>query len=100
MIIENEEYIKAFMPHRNGCKFSLIINNDGDVYFTAGCDLRPNLLTGADRFLWEMFSLNNEKPAKLNISPELKIELIKIKPCKNCGGTLFEQRTTAIIQNG
>jgi hypothetical protein len=95
MIIENEEYIKAFTPHTNGCKFSLIIKNNGDLYYTGGCDLRPNLTSGVNCYLWERFYLNNEKPVNLNISPELKIELMKIKPCENCGGTLFEQRTTA-----
>lgn len=91
MIIENNEYIKAFTPHYCGCNFSLIIKNNGDIHYTGGCDLRPNLQTGANHYLWEMFCLNKEKPVKLNISPNLKTELLKIKPCQHCGGALFKQ---------
>ena len=90
MIIENKEYIQSFTPHANGCKFVFIVKNNGDIYYKPGCNLRPNLLFGADRYLWEMFSDNKEQSVKLNISPILKTELMKINSCDECGGTLFE----------
>lgn len=89
-MIENNEYIEAFTPHWNGCEYKLIFKNNGTVYFTAGCDLRPRLQTSIDKYLWEIFCLNNKTPTKLNILPSLEIELLKIEPCIHCGGALFE----------
>ena len=95
MIIEDKEYIDALTPHTNGCKYIMIVKKNGDIYIDYGCDLRPNLQSGANRYIYDLIHGNGDKPVKLKISPELKSRLLAIKPCSGCGGTLFQHHTTA-----
>jgi hypothetical protein len=81
MILEDEEMIQSLTPHRNGCYFKIVLGIDGQIYYQGGCDLRPNLLTGARRYMYEMLENNGFCPVKLLIDPVLKVELLKIPNC-------------------
>ena len=90
MIIEKKEYINILTPAKNGCQYVMIEDEQGDIYIDIGCDLRPNLQTGASRYVFDLIMVNN-KPIKLNISQKLKTILLSITPCDKCGGTRFKR---------
>lgn len=92
IILESEDFLKAFTPFFNGCDFKMIMKQNGDVFCDIGCYLLINLLNGAEKYLFEKYKENGDKPFKINIPVEVRVEILKQPPCRHCGGTLFQAK--------
>jgi len=92
IIMEEQDYIEAVTPFRNGCGYRAIFKANGDVFIDYGCYHLMRLQVGADREIAQMLIRNDDKPIKIDIKPETKIAILKIPPCERCGDTLFEPR--------
>lgn len=90
IIIEDHDYINLITPFRNGCNYRMIVENQtGDFYLDYGCF--PIFISGElELYFHKLLQQNKEQPIKLNISEELKSELLKMKPCECCGGLRFK----------
>ena len=87
--IEQQDYIRAITPFRNGCSFRAIFEKDGRVMLEPGCYLLVNLVQGVERWFLDQWKKNNKKPFEISPSPETRHEMLKIKPCHWCGGSLM-----------
>ena len=90
IILEESDYIEAITPFRNGCSFRPTFKQNGDVYLGYGCECFVNLVTGAEEQFVRMIRRSNDKLIKLDISPEIRVAMLKVEPCKLCGGARFE----------
>lgn len=81
MIIDDEEWLGAFTPSKNGCKFR-VLQKGKEVYYDGGCNLYPNLLSGAERYMFELLEKNEFKPVKISASPSGILQILNIKTCE------------------
>jgi len=86
--IEQSDYINAITPFRNGCSFRARFEADGKVKLESGCYLLVNLVQGADRWFLDRWRENGEAPFEIDVTPETKHEMMKVRPCALCGGSL------------
>jgi hypothetical protein len=83
-ILEQKDYINAVTPFRNGCAFRAVVKNDGKVLLEPGCYLLINLISGADKVIYDMWLKNGEEPVEVEIEPETAKAIKDLKPCKWC----------------
>lgn len=88
--MEDKDFLKSTAPFWNGCSFRPIFKADGTVWLDIGCYLLVNLITGVERHFYEMWRDNGEQPFKIDVSPEIKMQMMQEKPCRHCGGAMFE----------
>jgi len=89
--IEDADYVNATKPFYNGCSFRAIFMADGYVFLEPGCYFLVNLAQGAERYFYEQWKAAGKKPFRVELSPEAKMEIMGEKPCRHCGGHLFEE---------
>jgi len=87
--IEQQDYLNAVKPFRNGCSFRARFEADGRVLLEPGCYCLVNLLQGADRWFLDRWRENGEKPFEIHLTPETQHEILKIPKCGWCDGTLM-----------
>ena len=106
----DEAILGGFKTYNNGCNFKLVSRKDG-FYLQLGCYSLINLMQGNESLLltylaesdenymkygkWS-FELNRDAPPverKLDgVSPDTIRQLLERKPCRCCGGFLFEKK--------
>ena len=87
--IEQQDYVNAITPFRNGCSFRARFEADGKVTLEPGCYLLVNLVQGADRWFLDRWRENGKKPFEVAVTPETLHEMLKVRPCSWCGGSLM-----------
>lgn len=58
--IEQQDYLNAVKPFRNGCSFRAIFESDGRVLLEPGCYCLVNLINGAEKLFFNKW-LGNKK---------------------------------------
>jgi len=91
VMLDDSEYIEAITPSKNGCTFRLIVKRGGVFLIEPGCYLLVNLMNPVETYLYDRWRTNNKKPFEIKMHENLKLELLKINPCRHCGGVKFEE---------
>ena len=93
----DEAVLEVLETFYNGCNYSILFEENGDAYLDWGCyGVYVNIAQGSKRLLLEWFcngKYDDHKkylPKLLPISEEIKIELMKRKPCERCGAPFFK----------
>ena len=90
MIVEDKEWIELITPCKGGCKYHLVIEGN-DYRYTLGClGHYYNLCSTLEREVFSRWQCNKEQPVLMDISEELKSQLLAIEPCSKCGGTILK----------
>jgi len=90
--IEEQDYINAITPFRNGCAFRARFEADGKVTLEPGCYLLVNLVGGVERQFLDQWRANGEKPFEIHITQETRHRMMEVRPCAWCGGALVKRR--------
>ena len=87
--IEQQDYLNAVRPVRNGCAFRALFEADGRVLLEPGCYLLVNLVHGAERVLYERWLANRKEPIEVDVNPATSVAMKSMRPCGWCGGALL-----------
>jgi len=89
----DEVILSSVKTFYNGCNFRLVSKADGTYYLQEGCYLLVNLLTGDEKLLWKWLQdIPGGKLLSGKVKPETICYLLRMEPCKECGGVRLEPK--------